>query len=78
MYDNSFRIYIYINVPVGDIVASIEVFEFPPRESFNNHVSTEFLYGTNPLSVVEDSTFITSPKLDSDLLMLLASTNLSP
>jgi hypothetical protein len=31
-------------VPAGDIAASIVVFELPPRESFSNHVSAEFLY----------------------------------
>ncbi len=52
----------------------------PPSESFNKKVSRESLYGICLLFPFATSTkeFITNPKAVNDLLILVASFNLSP
>lgn len=53
------------------------VFVFPPKESYNNRVNLESLYG---ICCVFPSTNadITFPNADNDKLIFVASFNLSP
>ena len=62
------------------ILAIIKVLELPPRLSFNKNVSLESLYLTCLFFPSEISTklFMTHPSTVRDLLILVASFNLSP
>lgn len=67
----------WIEASLSAIVAIKKVLELPPRESRSTKVSLEFLNGTwldlSPLKQL-----ITIPRVVNDLLILLASFNLSP
>ena len=58
----------------------MQVLELPPNESFNKNVSFESLYGICLDFPYATSTkeLITKPKVVKDLLILVASFNLSP
>ncbi len=61
-----------------DTAAIMIVFELPPKESLNKHVSFESLYGMwfRGFSLV--NAFMTIPNVVRDLFMLEASLSLSP
>ena len=63
----------------GLMQAIIYVWVLPPRESFNNLVNLESLYGTNaPFFVVSARMFMQLPNARRDLLMFAPSYSLSP
>ena len=64
----------------GDILAIIKVLELPPNESFNRKVNLESLYLICLYfpSDISTSELITHPNTVRDLLILVASFNLSP
>eukprot|EP00160_Parvularia_atlantis_P014531 Unigene3677_Nuclearia_a/m.11212 Unigene3677_Nuclearia_a/g.11212 ORF Unigene3677_Nuclearia_a/g.11212 Unigene3677_Nuclearia_a/m.11212 type:complete len:570 (+) Unigene3677_Nuclearia_a:1-1710(+) len=69
-------------IAAGLIVATMIVFEFPPRLSLSSHVSTESRYGTNGCLLLRGSdsasALMTSPSVLSDLLILAPSLSRSP
>lgn len=71
------KVYWELNV-ILDTAAIIIVFELPPKESLNKHVSFESLYGMWTPDFPLANTLITIPNVDRDLLIFEASFSLSP
>lgn len=61
-----------------DIVAIMDVLEFPPNESRSKFVNFESLYGIWFLGFSDVNALITIPRVVKDLLMFPASLSLSP
>ena len=60
-------------------VITRHVYEFPPRDSCKILVNFESLYGINePFDLLSVRAFITFPKADNDLLIILASSRVVP
>jgi len=61
-----------------EIVATIKVFEFPPKLSLSKQVNLESLYGIWTLGLSLANALITIPRVVKDLLMFPAYFSLSP
>jgi len=59
------------------MVITIEVFEFPPRESYRRRVNLESLNGTNPV-LSFDNSWMHLPNVEREEFMCFVSFSLSP